>query len=1338
MQKKNPENPARAMAGEILGYLNFSAGATDPKFFKNLSALYGECQKIPPSETPCWQRLGTLLREELRHVADSSEAFRSTEQAEAVLALVFGRVLPGYRLHHRDLLFHQTEEFLFQPFFIGRTCEAVLRQGSPWNEIDRIVPGVLQSLNDYLGYRPIPVLRTRQKIQPYDHERVRPIPLYLRGAGVAFGPHQRLIETALGILERIDPQILFAAQFPLEQLDELAVDPRAYDFDHPVNKRPNYLFGQWDLHCLDNAGRARRFVLQQAALEAIGNRLEDRGDLSPEEALFEEAAVLAGTMLMGAGTSGSRPDAHDSTVTLPGLVQKIADYRDAFYHQLLDCVPEPHAARLRAEAETLKQPFGAARQHFNHFLARRRAEQMQRANLAKLFARMGYLEAAGRQTSALPVASVRMNTEIQCRFSDAHREIDRGRLEPAVAALGDIEDLLHRAIACGAIVDPWYILGFGGQFSLFPAPENSIHDHRVDELIDLVVEIFNLYIRLQKEAAARGRNDLPPVLGERLRRFAAWWDRFASTEVSEVEGCSGQETCDSAEKVVAALQAWHQAGAAAGDIAFWRRHVEEFRSAKAYSLVVDTLLEHRDPVAAMALLMQWLSQAEEISLVEDTYSFHELALTWMQDLWEPQSGDGNAADGDSSIVPAEKPGQPPADASVDAPAPLDRRQCWALGRKFLDFLEANAGPYWRVPHLELGGDGSMPDGEEAEEPLDGEEELYGAAYEQMTYRDSTDDGIDSSLFETAADPAESELVFEAERITDHLSFLATVAHLWKVLATVSKPDDAPPQERDAVLDGWRNQAEENLKQLYALMAAVERHSIPSPRGTHDSMVEYDRRRSVKELLLENIINTCVDLEDAARMIRAAMEAPPAPQGKNGWEAPAQDLLRAVLRGDAASTRKPFDVLLRQLRRQPMLYKALARGGSPQRIAAARSLHALLRRLLAYLPRLGLVIEAVRLLETLQALEFEHPVGPGAITEFDRAFAIGCKAVVRCLVLSAEGWPSAGGTAARQLPEEALIALLEQTIEILLQCWLAHSRGVRLSVLETVADDHSFRQLRTFIERYGRDIFTQYFMNLGNLRAILLEGVDAWIDALQELPDAEEHFQLLDALDREIDRPQAVDWLGAVVEAVVENYSEYIDYNSITTQSDHGEMLYTFLDFLRLRAHYDRVAWNLRPVLLTHEVLVRCDRRQTAETWRKAVADRTRKTADDALRRLRNLSRKYGMKLPSIAERLEERFVKPLLVDRLRALVPDAMEEVRDDRSPDAFPQLEKLVDELTRKVSGAGFELPEWLAALQDEVQQVISPIIEDDFPDPYLDLPQVRLSLDEIRRQLRRLGRTT
>ena len=161
----------------------------------------------------------------------------------------------------------------------------------------------------------------------------------------------------------------------------MAVDPRAYDFDHPVNKRPNYIFGQWDLGKLDNSGRCRRFVLQQIALDAIIERIAQRGNLSYEEILFEEAAVLAGTMLMGSGVSGNRPDAHDSSVTLATLVQQIALYRDAFYEKLLSGLSGDRAERLRAEALVLRQPLGAARQNFNQQLARRRAEQLQHVNL---------------------------------------------------------------------------------------------------------------------------------------------------------------------------------------------------------------------------------------------------------------------------------------------------------------------------------------------------------------------------------------------------------------------------------------------------------------------------------------------------------------------------------------------------------------------------------------------------------------------------------------------------------------------------------------------------------------------------------------------------------------------------------------------------------------------------------------------------------------------------------------------------------------------------------------------------------------------------------------------
>ena len=230
------------------------------------------------------------------------------------------------------------------------------------------------------------------------------------------GPYRELVETALAILDATDPALLFDAMFALEQLDELAFDPRAYDFDHPVNKRPNYLFGQWDMNRLDNAGRCRRFVLQQATLDAMLDRLSQHGRLSRKQVLFEEAAVLAGTMLMGSGVSGNRPDAHDSTVTLATLVQKIAIYRDAFYEQLLGRLHGAHAERLRAEAVALRQPFGGARQHFNHYLARRRAQQLQHVHVAQLFAAIGYTEAAARHAAVVPVASARMTCEMRCRL----------------------------------------------------------------------------------------------------------------------------------------------------------------------------------------------------------------------------------------------------------------------------------------------------------------------------------------------------------------------------------------------------------------------------------------------------------------------------------------------------------------------------------------------------------------------------------------------------------------------------------------------------------------------------------------------------------------------------------------------------------------------------------------------------------------------------------------------------------------------------------------------------------------------------------------------------------
>ena len=280
----------------------------------------------------------------------------------------------------------------------------------------------------------------------------------------------------------------------------------------------------------------------------------------------------------------------------------------------------------------------------------------------------------------------------------------------------------------------------------------------------------------------------------------------------------------------------------------------------------------------------------------------------------------------------------------------------------------------------------------------------------MTYRDSTDDGVEGEMFETGRDATDFELVGEAERIVDRLNFLTTVAQLWKLCATASVPGDAA--DRDEVLAGWLARARQPPAAARTCWPSVHRHRIPPPRGTHESLVEYDRRRGVKETLLEEIIEACVETGDAARMIRASM-APSAGSAADDADcrgsARPSEVLAAVLRGDAAgASRRAWPKLLQLLDEQPLLYVALGRGGNPQRIVASRGLQYVLRRLLSYLPRLGLLAETCRLLETAQQMEVEHPVGPGAITEFDRVFEIGCKAITHAGALAGQ---LAGGRSA---------------------------------------------------------------------------------------------------------------------------------------------------------------------------------------------------------------------------------------------------------------------------------------------------------------------------------------
>src|SRR5262249_42013246 len=156
------------------------------------------------------------------------------------------------------------------------------------------------------------------------------------------------------------------------------------------------------------------------------------------------------------------------------------------------------------------------------------------------------------------------------RLSTGQLLADRGDLSAAAQLLPEVEELLRRGIACGALVDPWNILGFQGLFPLSPAREDSIQDPRVDELLQVVEQMFHFYARVLGEGAAAGQAVLIGSVAPRMKQLAEWWDRFATVEVSDVRRVHGGEAAASAAHVADALTRWHERGEAPADLTFWR------------------------------------------------------------------------------------------------------------------------------------------------------------------------------------------------------------------------------------------------------------------------------------------------------------------------------------------------------------------------------------------------------------------------------------------------------------------------------------------------------------------------------------------------------------------------------------------------------------------------------------------------------------------------------------------------------------------------------------------------------------------------------------------------
>jgi hypothetical protein len=1323
----------------LAGYLNFSSGSCDPATMSAWNHVYAEATMGDPLSGPApWLVLKDWLNETLHRLSETEAAFRDVTQAQRVVRLLWSEFLPAYADFHRDLLFHQEPEVLFNGFFLARASQVIL--GIDLNgENNTIVFQAIQQLNDFTGYRPVAVLENR-RCEPYPHEFVRPIPLYVRDAGVTAGPYKDVITEAIEILKKTDPDVLRAASFDLDQLDELALDPRAYDFDHPVNRRPNYHFGEWDMRSVAIDGYYKRYVLRQVTLDALLSRTFATGEVEPDELLSEAASVLAGTILMGSGISGWGPAAYGSDVTIGSLMKPIAAYRDDFYNDRMNQIDGDHALRLAQEQQLRRQPFGAARQHLNAALAERRAAQLQHVQLARLYARMGYPDAAKRQSDTVPATSARMMCRIDCVMTMGLRALRAGDLESAAAIPGDVYDLIRRGIDCGALIDPWDMLAFGGNFSLYPGPESGVHDSRVDDILHLVEQLFSYMARLWSEAAAQNDEKIYAQVGQQYRDIAEWWRQYAAHTIESIEAADPLESYDSAKLVAHALRVWHQGGAAAGDVAFWAPHADLFDSPRAYALVITALLERRDFVPAMALLIHWLGNAETIGLRQGGNSLPRLAERWLLRL---RSSIGDELD---------EYGEPLIDQSQDR----DTSEIWPMVRKCFDYLEANAEKYWSAPTFTLGR--SKPPKRDwdreltaAEEADDDEGGLFDAAYEGMTYRDTTDDGNDGAIFEFGDDSGSDELESESKRLVEHLIFLQSLARMWAVAADIAIADGNPEnaESRLHALQSWADRACQNRIGLLELLDAVRSYTVKPAGSDKDSMRSYDRHRVLRDSLMERIIGTAVEMSDSRRLVCGALSAhqkatgncQPGSGSRQHIEAMATEDLQAVqmfaalIAGDADVIEEVFPTFLGELRDKNLLYIPLSRGGDPVKIYVARLRQRVLRHLMHWLPRRGLISQACQLIETARMMEMQNSIGIGAVTEFDSLFRTGFRSLVASLVESTRQMFAREGKADNEkVIAKELIPQLEHLTEILLASWLAHSQTLRLSPLETVTEPNKWKLFVQFITDYGDPIFTQMFLQLGNVRAVLHQGVGTWLErAIEEGDDQFCDTQLVADLESgRLSFKQADRWISLVYETVIDHHSEYLDYNSTTTQSDRGDLIYMFMDFLRLRARYERIAWNLKPVMWAHEVLVRSGLENAAMMWRRSLSERIGNEAERYVEKLRELQRDYAMRMPTVADRILERFVQPMTIARMRALVGPAMRDAEANRESPKFDLLEQEAELLTRHPTGVGLNVPAWLDALEEEVETLAKRRMSSEIdPQALMTIPIVPLSMDALSQQL-------
>ena len=459
---------------------------------------------------------------------------------------------------------------------------------------------------------------------------------------------------------------------------------------------------------------------------------------------------------------------------------------------------------------------------------------------------------------------------------------------------------------------------------------------------------------------------------------------------------------------------------------------------------------------------------------------------------------------------------------------------WPKIRRMFDYLEANAGEYFRVPDFEgFRSTADLPSGsgdpldDELDEPHseveeDEEENLFRSAYENVTFRDSADDGVFGETADDSYAPGTTEFEIIGRFYEPHLKFLNTVAHLWQMaaasIASIDIEHAKVDDDRDTIVKGWLKHLQEIQDQLRVLMDDIWEIDISTQAGDLVTNLEYDMQLQSKFMLLHNVIATSVNCIHAQRLLHCCLRK--RTRRQQTTEELIVDVCRGVFQRDPVTIKYRLPDLLQQLQRQPLLYVPLENGGHPMLICKARALQSLMRFLVTQLPCMGLLQEARQVLQEAYKMERLHRPTGLAVTEFDRLFRSALRDSLQYIIRTSKYWR--GG----RFEDSELVDFVREVVDHYGLLWTLHSNTMRLSRIEELNKNEELAEgVQEFIERYGADLFHARMLTIGNIRTMLHHGMDHFLEQLEEQANPWQPQKLIDDLEDGTLGPGRRRWLS---------------------------------------------------------------------------------------------------------------------------------------------------------------------------------------------------------------------